>query len=359
MSAGGRGTGTSINYGEFRQFGVFHKVNNLWPSPCGVMAQAEQTRLFFKNDSDSGTRQIDLAAAMTAANRVQYHQTTAKGHAQAYAVRVTAIKGSTTVKAAQNTFCTANAVTMVCAGDDTQLRHVGISKKDKATYGKRCRFALNGSSYIEDTVNFSESPDGAFVLSENHLDPYCDTSFVTTSQYFKSSGYLADDGNQIFYKDPGTAVQLGEITANQITSVVVGDGDEQPLVLLTGAASGSDSFNVIPEYRSGRARPSDVDDDKLIPTGKMATLFATAEETSDEIAATVRDFMQYKPYIPDDDAANAFDELTELGVIDSVTSATAQYPHNMIEGIAPLGLLSIDTAQNNTFMIDVLAIYEM
>lgn len=322
------------------------------------MAQPEQTVLYFDVKEDTANGYIDLAAALTAANRKQYHQVTGEGKALAIAGRITAIKGETTLFAAQNTFCTSNAVNMTCAGHSAQLRHAGIKKGDLSTYGKRCRFALENGSYTEDTVNFPESDEGGFVISKEHLTPLVKPG---GNAYFPDGGYISSDGKRIHYQDPGVVpIALGEITANQITTVVtqssVGVEEEEVLVLL-GLATGE--FNVIENYRSGRVSSPDVDVASTIPDGDMATLFSVAEEASDEIAAGVETFMDYKPFMTDESNTAKFDNLTEVSKVSAATSATEQYPMTSASFTAPLGLLKIDSSDENQFRLDIDVIYEM
>lgn len=317
------------------------------------MAQAEQTRLYFRGETTNDY--IDLSAALTAANRKQYHQTTRKGDPMAYAFTITAINGTVVVDGAQNTFCTSNAVKMTCAGHAAQLRHAGISMKDLSTYGRHCRFALETAAYRQDTVNFTESPEGGFIASNLSLPPRVDSN---GDMYFSDSGYLASNGKTIVYRDQGdTTIPLGEICANMITTVIVGDQAEEPLVLL--GHNGTGEFNVISNYRSGRVSSPDVDVGDTIPDGDMATLFSVSEEASDEISDAAEDFMDYKPYVPDDETNDEFRSLTRLCKVSSTTSATSQYPYTAAQAIAPLGLLKIRNAVDVDFIIDVEAIYEM
>lgn len=324
------------------------------------MAQAEQTVLYFDVAEDTANGYIDIAAALTAANRKQYHQVTGKGKALAFSGRITAIKGETTLLAAQNTFCTSNAVNMTCAGHSAQLRHAGIKKGDLSTYGKRCRFALENGSYIEDTVNFPESDEGGFVISKEHLTPLVKPGGVA---YFPAAGYVSSDGKRIHYSDPGVVpIQLDEITANQITTVVTqsaAGAEEEEVLVLLGAATTAGEFNVIENYRSGRVSSPDVDVASTIPDGDMATLFSVAEEASDEIAAGVETFMDYKPFMTDEATTAKFDDLTEVSKVSAATSATEQYPMTSAGFTAPLGLLKIDSSDENQFRLDIDVIYEM
>ena len=64
------------------------------------MAQIAQKRLYFKigatstTENDIGDVYLDIAAALTAVNRKQYHQVTAKGDPLCYTVTISDVRTS-------------------------------------------------------------------------------------------------------------------------------------------------------------------------------------------------------------------------------------------------------------------------
>jgi len=91
------------------------------------MAQhTEQTSMYFQMHSVAEhDGWIDLAAAMSACNRKQYHQFTRADAPLTYLVQVSAIKSGTTIifSSAPQSFVTANAAKMTAKGWKAQLKH--------------------------------------------------------------------------------------------------------------------------------------------------------------------------------------------------------------------------------------------
>ena len=313
--------------------------------------QTEQREIYFPVIGDEDNGYIDLAACMTVANRKQYHQVTENGNPLAYRCVVTASKGALKLRAAQMGFITGNAVKMTAKGWLAQMKHANIKRKDLPKYGKRPRFALIDGAWAEDSTAIAGA--SITVISKLHLQP----ALMGGTSYFPlASGYLASDGNEIFYREPDPH-GLGDVCANMISTVVTAGETEKPLVLL---GSQPDEFNVIREYRHGRRSSADVDVSDTIPEGAMSNLFSIAEESSDEIEAGLEEYMDWTPYIPDHIDSNPYDELVLVAdVTNEVASATIQYPELKAVFDAPLGLLKVQSNAGNAFSISVEAIYEM
>ena len=321
------------------------------------MAQCEQTTLYFDVDGEiqAGNGYVDLAAAMTAANRKQYHQVSRDGTAKCYRVRVTPTKGTFVVDHLQNQFATCNAVKQVSAGWKAQMRHGGIKLRDLPPYGRRPRFALETNAYFKNTTAISG--ETVYEISDLHTDgpqmsPAGDLFF---------GNYTATDGMVVYYKTLATPA-AGSIAANQITQVTVTDGagteTNVPLVMSGNAESGE--FNVITNYMKARRASPDVSIDTPGPTegAEMLNLFSVAEEMSDDIVDAIEEYMDWKPYTTDNAPNAKFDHLTEGCTVKS--TSVGEWPPASDVVDAPLGLLKLSgSTDGDTLRIDVLAIYEM
>lgn len=322
----------------------------------GLMAQCEQRTIYFDVETEAEeTGYVDLASAMTAANRKQYHQVARDGTAKCYTCLVTCIKGDVTLSHMQNSFITCNAVKQTTQGWHAQLRHAGVKLRDLPPYGKRPRFALEAGSYVRNNAGLVG--ETIFEIAEKHLKPKLLPGGVS---YF--APYTATDGDAITYRALEPPV-VGSHAANMITQVTVTDGAgteaNEPLVLV-GATTIANEFNVIQEYLAARRGSPDVSIDTPGPaaTSPMLNLFSVSEEMSDDIVEGIEDYMDWKPYTPDK-SPNHFDELTEGIQVTTVTTTTTQSPP--VSGVVdiPLGLFKIVADTDSRFRIDVLAIYEM
>ena len=310
--------------------------------PSGIMAQVESTRMYFIRGS--GEDYIDLAACLTAVNRKQYHQVAGDGTPLCYRVTLhTAGRGqSLAVYAAQKNWTTRNAVKMTSAGWKKQLKHGGVKMSDLPRYGRRIRLALEDAATVAETRNS-----------------------VTQQTITKQLEPLNGDGSKVFtaYTDTaGTSVDYD--WANPVTLVPVSNHTtgaivDYPLLLCTDI--GTDDFNVNEEYLEARRNVSDLETDAPGPvaTNKMTTLFSTAEELSDDIIAAVDDFGDNRPY---DETNHALQFLGKFGAETDAASSSDQsshWPPAFMSADVPLGLLKVTGAENDQFIIEVHAIYEM
>lgn len=319
--------------------------------------------MYFDVDGEiqAGNGYIDLASAMTAANRKQYHQVSRDGTAKCYRILVTPIKGGLVVDHLQKQFATCNAVKQVTAGWKAQMRHGGIRLRDLPPYGRRPRFALETNAFNKNTTAISG--ETIYEISDLHIDgpqmsPAGDNFF---------GNYTATDGTVVYYKALASDTS-GSLAANQITQVTVTDGAgteaNVPLVMVGNAVT--DEFNVITNYMKARRGSPDVSIDTPGPTegSEMLNLFSVAEEMSDDIVDAIEEYMDWKPYTTDTAPNAKFDHLTEGCTVATVraasTTTATQYPPSSAVVDAPLGLIKTSGATDgDTFRIDVLAIYEM
>jgi len=320
------------------------------------MAQTEQKTLYFDCTSEAEqVGYIDLSSALTAANRKQYHQVATSGNPLCYRVMVTAVKGDWTFEHLNNSFLIGNAVKQTVKGWKAQLRHGGVKLKDLPPYGRRPRFGLEKFQVEKNERLDAGVTDDVWQISLINLKPL--TAPGGTSWF---STYTATDGVSIGYRSIA-APDKDNVCANQVSMVTVTDGaGAETNVPLIMAGTGASEFNVIREYLKGRRQSPDVaiDAPGIAEDSQMLNLFSIAEEMSDDIVDAVDRTFDYKPYTPDDET-NTFDDLVQGAQINSVTSATSQYP--MVSAVmdVPLGMLKIDTANGNNLQVDVLSIYEM
>ena len=120
----------------------------------------------------------------------------------------------------------------------------------------------------------------------------------------------------------------------------------------------ADQFEIIDEYLGSRRNVESLETDApgIEDTNKMTSLFATAEELSDDIIENVQDYADNRPY----DMASA-DDLHLVGTCGLIAggSTNTQLLASM-SGEAPLGLLKISgLSVDDEFTIDVHAIAEM
>jgi len=78
----------------------------------------------------------------------------------------------------------------------------------------------------------------------------------------------------------------------------------------------------------------------------MLNLFSVAEELSDDIIDAVDDYMDWKPYTPDN-STNTYDDVWSCAKVKSTT--TGDYPHTSDVCDIPLGLLKIESTAGNSF----------
>lgn len=294
----------------------------------------EQKSLYFtigdtsSDQNDADDVNLDLAAALTAVNRKQYHQFKSDGTPMAYHFTVKALKTDGLVKlcAAPNTWTTRNAAKKTAVGWKEQMKNAGIRLSELPTYARRFRCAFDRHSV----------PTGAGAQDlYNHLVP----DNCAGERMFVA--YDAPDGTSVNY-----------FNSNEVALLPIGEGatdDYKPV--LVGTTTGN-FFGMVHEYlKSRRNMREETDMTTEFPDsdGLMNTLFAVSEELADDVVAAVDDYNTLRPY-------------TESDAIESVHVATVQSGvTNFTEsGVSPLGLLKIGGLTNGDIIqIDVHAITEM
>lgn len=312
-----------------------------------MWGMVEQKRLYF--EKHEGDTYIDLAAALSAANRKQYHQMKRDGTPFSYHFTIsshgTRNSQPITVCALPNTWTTRNAAKKAAIGWKTQLRHGGIKISDLPTYGRRARFALQAGATAEYTMTSGKTVQG---LANDYYPLDCDDNSLFDA-------YTDTAGDTIYYH-----------TANTIVTVPVDDGagnvTDQPMVMISG---GTNQFEVIDEYLGSRRNVETLETEAPGPSesNKMTTLFSTAEELSDDIIENVQDYADNRPY--DESSADSLVMVGQCGLVktgdpSSTPQADILQGPLSVSGEAPLGLLKLDSiTDGDKFCIDVHAIVEM
>ena len=298
------------------------------------MAQIAQKRLYFEIVDDTTDDQnhstdvnIDIASCLTAVNRKQYHQVTAKGDPLCYTVTVTNLVDHTLeFCTAPNTWTTKNAAKKTAVGWKEQMKNSNIRMSELPTYARRFRAAFSHRA-VDVGANTQHLKD--------HLCP----DGCNGARLFVP--YLTPDGGTATYEN-----------CNDITLLALVDGADDYKSVLTGGTA-APMFGMIHEYlKSRRNMREESDPSTEFPDtdGLMNTLFATSEELADDVTDAVDAYMITRPYTESD---------AELSVLaGSVTGATTNYRETFS---APLGLISIDSGLvvGSKFIIDVEAVYEM
>lgn len=308
----------------------------------------EQKRLFF--EMTEGDVYVDLAAALTAANRKQYHQMKRDGTPFSYHFTIsshgTRNVGQIGVCALAPNWTIRNACKKAAAGWKTQLRHADVKLSDLPRYGRNARFALEADATDVYTLTSGKTVQG---LAKQFEPQDCSGADLFTS-------YTDTAGDAIVYTKANTVVTV------PVPDPASGAVTDQPMVMISDGVT-ANQFEIIDEYLGSRRNVESLETDApgIEDTNKMTSLFATAEELSDDIIENVQDFADNRPY----DIVSA-DDLHMVGTCGIIRSAdpadqanTLQLPVSMT-GEAPLGLLKLSGLDTgDEFIIDVHAITEM
>lgn len=309
------------------------------------MTQEITQNTFYVATGLAGTtdKYVDLAAALSAMNSKQFHQVAKDGSPYCYSVSVRQIASAkdSHVHTAVNNWRVRNAVKMFSKGWKAQLRHANIKAKDLSVYGKRVRLCLDSNGYAAGATG-----GHSYSKLANFLEPaQSHTGGAPTSEWFVN--YTDVQGNTVSYED-----------ANNLTEVAITDAAgavTERTAILTGA-SAAGHFGVVSEYQLSRRDPQTYEEDTPGPTDDslMTTLFATAEELSDDILEAVDDFGDWRPY-----STASFDNVV-LQTTLAAPGVAVTYPDASCTVEAPLGLVKLTAYEVGTvWELTVNAIYEM
>jgi len=307
------------------------------------MAQVEQTRLYFTiagspsdTENDGDDIYLDLAAALTAVNRKQYHQVKSNGDPLCYTVTVTAVTTNKPFAAstAPNTWTTRNAAKKTAVGWKAQMKHAGIKLRDLPTYARRFRCAYEAAA-VETGVNDQRLA--------THLCP--------------------DGGDGTILFDPYTSPDGGTVNYDNSNDIVLlpiseDDPDEAYKACLLGVTNVVGmTFGMTHEFllsRRNMREETDMSTEFPSALGLMNTLYAVSEELADDVVGAVDAFNTTRPY-------------SEFNAVEDVFAARVSSENGGIPSMtfdAPLGLIKFEPfagewAEDDVFMVDVHAIYEM
>ena len=333
------------------------------------MANPEVTKLFYcyrngtvtSNPNLITDKYVDLSVDMSSANRKQYHQVKANGQPLNYAVTVTALttKSGFTCETAQNNWTTRNAVKKTAIGWKRQLKHGGIRISDLPVYARRFRCLMDA-----DNVGGASHQYPLLALESILADQYTPqfTTFTTPdpSEAAPSVDVTRGDVSECVMIpheiDPKNAP--GEIT--DFRMMLLGETDKTAL---------NGRFAIIHEFLKSRRNMGTFSDPEVqFPDSDnlLDTLYATADELSDDIVGAAEEYMTNRPY---DETGGC---KAQLGARFQPAASGAAI--QSMSFIAPLGLIKIggilevwDTGEASypppfaldQFTIDVHAIYEM
>ena len=318
---------------------VYLEVYRLVIVPCGIMTQIAQKRLYFKIGAASATENddadvyLDIAAALTAVNRKQYHQFTKSGDPLCYTVTVTNLKSAKPLEicTAPNTWTTRNAAKKTAVGWREQLKHSNIRMSELPTYARRFRCGFDSGM-----VASSGSAQGL----QNHLVPDgCDGTRLFTA-------YDAPDGTSIdYFSSNEIAILAVDESGDYLKSVLIGESDP----------SSEKTFGMLSEYllsRRNMREESDPTTEFPSKAGLMNTLFATSETLADDVTDAVSEYNIARPY----SEVNAYEAV--LGAY--CVAETTNYQETFS---VPMGLLKFsgefELNEDDEFFVDVEAVYEM
>ena len=290
---------------------------------------------------------LDLAAALTAANRKQYHQTKNLRpllyHFRAQAITLGGDTDPIEFASAANTWTTKNAVVKLGAMYRKQMRDNSISIKQLPRYGRELRLSLQTGTDGYDHASGSDGFAGSATLDDdatagNSLYP----RDVADASLFNA--YTNTDGTSATYYNSNmlSLISIPETTA---------DGEPETVVVcLTGTSDhDANDLALIPEYLASRRNShdhSEIDADIPSDDNLLMRIGATANEHFDDIIDAVEETGALRPY--DEAGAN---KLVHQGAI----MAAGDY----CSGVAPLGLLNLKCNADAKFLLTVTAITEM
>nr|AGA18320.1 hypothetical protein [uncultured marine virus] len=305
--------------------------------------QPEHSVMLF--EATNANNVIDLAAALTAVNRKQYHQTKnykpLAYHFRAQCLTLGSDSDPVVFSAAPNTWTTRNAVMMLGNMYRKHLSNNNITRSMLGKYGKEIRMGFGtgfGYSHGSGTDGFSGSASLASSGSGQVLFPVQWTGSEVFANYTNTDG---------------TAVT--KYTANDLTLVSIpeaaADGEPETVVFaLTGTSDhDANDFAVIDEYLKSRRNISDHEEiDATLPddTSLMLRIGSTADEHFDDVVDALEETGDQRPY----DIASADTDLP-VGMLASAGDYTS--------GVAPLGLLKVSGNSDSKYFITVTAITEM
>jgi hypothetical protein len=305
--------------------------------------QPEHSVMLFQ--ATNANNVIDLAAALTAVNRKQYHQTKNYAplayHFRAQCLTLGSDSDPIVFSSAPNTWTTRNAVVMLGKMYRKHLSNNNITRSMLGKYGKELRLGFGtGFGYSHGTSGdgFTASANLASSGSGQVLFP----TQWTGSEVF--ADYTNTDG-----------VAVTKYTANELTKVSIpeaeADGEPETVVFsLTGTSDhDNNDFAVIDEYLKSRRNMHDHEEiSATLPddTSLMLRMGSTADEHFDEVVDALEETGDQRPY----DIASADTDLP-VGIL----TATGDY----CSGIAPLGLLKVSGNSDSKYLITVSAITEM
>lgn len=307
--------------------------------------QPEQNIMYFI--AENADQVLDLSAALTAANRKQYHQTKNLKpllyHWRAQAIDLGTNTPPIVFAGAQNNWTTRNAVISLGRQYRKQLSDNGIKIKQLPTYGREMRLGLQ-TSYGYEHASGADGFSATATLEDNTSvagKVYVPEDYSGSALF---SSYTNTDGTAVTYYNSNalTLISVPEMTA---------DGEPEAVVVsLTGTTNqDNNDMALIPEFLASRRNRHDhteLDADFPSDDSILMRIGAAAGEHYDDVVDAVEETGSTRPY-------------DEAGCNKLVTQGALMNKGDYCSGVAPLGLLHVDSAADCKFLLTVTAITEM
>ena len=295
----------------------------------------------------SGTAHyIDLAAALTAVNRKQYHQTKNMKpllyHVRAQMIDIDSSATKLSFATAPNTWTTRNAVTMLGAMYKKQLSNNGLSRRQLPVYGREMRLALETSAGYSHGSG-SDGFQSATLADQLTPVTYGETSFF---QDYTVTGLGSDATDDI---------TVSYASSNDLTLFAIpettADGEPETVVasLLGTTNHGNNDLAVVPEYLKSRRKAdelSEIDVETVSDDSLLLRMGAGSDEHFDDIVKASELYGDQRPY-------------NEAGAAKQIPVAAITAKGDYCSFVAPLGLMKVNTHADHSFFLTVTAITEM
>lgn len=304
--------------------------------------QPEQNTMYFITENAS--QFIDCAAALTAINRKQYHQTKSMKpllyHVRAQCITLGSDSDPILFGTAPNTWTTRNSVVMLGAMYKRQLRENNIRIGQLPKYGRELRLSLitnEGYAHSSGSDGFQEA-----TLDDSGGGKVFVPEDINGAGLF--SAYTNTDGSSV------TFFNSNDLTVLSIP-LATADGEPKTVVpSLTGTSNHAENhLAVIPEYLSARRNAHDhveLDHDLPEDTNLLMRLGSSADEHFDDVIDAIEETGTFRPY----DEAGANSVVLQAGLM-----AAGDY----CSFVAPLGLIEVNGNADSKFLLTVTAITEM
>lgn len=308
----------------------------------GRKPQPEQNTVYFV--TEDADQVIDAAAALTAVNRKQYHQTRnmrpLNYHIRAQCITLGSDSDPILFGTAPNTWTTKNAVVKLGAMYKRQLRENNLRISQLPKYGRELRLAL-GTDYGYTHGSGTHGYQNAALDATGAGKVFVPEDIAGADIM---GAYTNSDGDSVTYAN------ANDLTVLSIPQTAPDTEPKAVVAALTGTTDHSNNnLALIPEYLGSRRNSHDhveVDSDLPEDTNLLLRLGSSSDEHFDDIIDAIEETGTFRPY--DEAGANKI-------VVQGALMAAGDYT----SFIAPLGLIKVTGNADSKFLFTVTAITEM